>query len=348
MIKIITEKEEWSTLVSSSESSDFYHTFDYHLLSKKDEETPVMIKYSEGAKTILLPLLIRNINGTSYKDATSVYGYPGPVCSNVAGKFDNTTFKKELNALFLKNNIISVFSRLNPFVAHQEKVLNGLGEIETLGRLINIDLTNDLDNQRQQYQKRLRTYINKSRRNCTIINVSTQRHLLKFIELYYENMQRVKARQHYFFHKNYFLDLLGSKDFKTEILLAIHNETEEFIGGAMFIKKNQIVQYHLSGAKEETFGLNPIKLLIDEMRIRATKENYKFFNLGGGLGNKEDSLFKFKSGFSKDLRPFKIWKYIVNPNVYEDLVIEKQSRECAKIFNNCSDYFPCYRCDIYK
>lgn len=346
MIEIITKKKEWCTLMSSSESSDFYHTFDYHLLCKKDDETPVMIKYSEGAKTILLPLLIRNINGTSYKDATSVYGYPGPVISNVTGKFDNTIFKKELNALFLKNKIISVFSRLNPFVARQEKVLNGLGKIQTLGKVINIDLTNDLDYQRQQYQKRLRTYINKSRRNCTIINASTQRHLLKFIEMYYENMQRVKARQHYFFDKNYFLDLLGSKDFKTEILLAIHNETREIIGGAMFIKKNQFVQYHLSGAKKETLGLNPIKLLIDEMRIRATKENYKFFNLGGGLGSKEDSLFHFKAGFSKDFKYFKAWQYVVDEKVYQDLIDKKQNKECKVLHKTCIEFFPCYRCDI--
>ena len=45
--------------------------------------------------------------------------------------------------------------------------------------------------------------------------------------------------------------------------------------------------------------LSPIRLLIDEARIQGSLENYKYFNLGGGLGNQIDSLFHFKASFSK-------------------------------------------------
>src|SRR5690606_13512283 len=101
------------------------------------------------------------------------------------------------------------------------------------------------------------------------------------------------------------------------------NSTKKAIAGAMFLKNNHIVQYHLAGCIDEYLHLNAVKLLIDEARIMASNEKYTYFNLGGGKGAKEDSLFYFKSGFSKDFKPFSLWKYIVNHEVYFDMVNEK-------------------------
>lgn len=347
MIEIIKNKGQWNSVLRVVDNYDFYHTHDYHSIAKGEFEEAVLIKYTENDVLIAIPLLIRKIPGSSYFDATSVYGYPGPIVKNINGGFDNSNFIRELNELFADNKVVTVFSRLNPFICNQEVVLKNLGEIVKVGKVVNMDLKKDLIEQRKNYSKRLKTYINKARRTCSVTKANTEQEILQFIEMYYENMRRVNALNRYFFKKDYFFRLLKSKDFQTDILLAHHLETKEIIGGAMFVRTNGILQYHLSGSKEKFLDLNPIKLLIDEMMVLATEENYEYFNLGGGVGNKkEDTLFKFKSGFSKDFRPFELWEYIVNESVYEDLVIKKQSSECAKLFKNCTDYFPCYRCNI--
>lgn len=343
IIKIIKKKVDWGSLINFKEDSEYYHTYDYHLLSKNENETPVLIEYTEGDKTIILPLLIRKIEGTEYFDATSVYGYSGPKAINIEDSFDNALFRKELQSLFLKNNIVSVFSRLNPFVQGQESILNGLGQISSHGRIVYIDLTKDLDQQKAGYNKRLRTYINKARRQSTVRLAESNEEIEAFIAMYYENMKRVNADESFFFKKKYFFDLLNAKEFETDLLLAIHNDSQEIIGGAMFIKKNKIVQYHLSGTKEEFLALDAIKLVIDEMRIRASNENYTYLNLGGGVGTKEDSLFYFKKGFSKDYKTFKLWKYIVNKEVYEELVLKKHQKDGSIVYEKCDEYFPCYR-----
>ena len=301
MIKIIKRKDEWCPLITSSINSDFYHTYDYHSLSKKKGENPILIAYSENGKVISLPLLLREIEGTPYFDATSVYGYSGPTTKNISIDFDNSLFKQELKTLFQELQIISVFSRLNPFIEYQDTVLKGLGDITASGKVVNIDLTMDLEAQKSAYDKRLRTYINTSRRKCSLRLATSLDDLDLFIEMYYSNMKRVHANKAYFFNKDYFLKLFNAKDFVTEIIFAIHNDSKEVIGGAMFIKKNKIVQYHLSGVKEEFLALNAIKLIIDEMRIRATQEGYKYLNLGGGVGSQKDSLLHFKSKFSNIL-----------------------------------------------
>jgi len=344
IIKLITKKVDWGSLINFTDDSEFYHTYDYHYLSKKDAETPILIEYTKGDETILLPLLIRKIEGTEYSDATSVYGYSGPSCRNIKENFDHSLFRKELQSLFLEMKIVSVFSRLNPFVNYQENILKGIGEITSLGKIVYIDLTKDLDQQKASYSRRLRTYINKARKQCSVRLAKSDGEIEEFIAMYYENMKRVNADESFFYNKEYFFNLLNTKEFETDLLVAIHNDSQEIIGGAMFIKKNKIVQYHLSGSKEEFLAINAIKLLIDEMRIRASNENYNYLNLGGGVGTKEDSLFYFKSGFSKDYKTFKLWKYIVNKEVYEDLVLIKHQKDFATVFKSSKDYFPSYRC----
>jgi len=340
MIEIIKDKKNWDTLVKKCDFADFYHTYDYHHTAKANGEEPVLIHYKENDKTIVLPLLFRNIETSLYKDATSVYGYSGPITKNITPDFNYNLFQKELNQSFKEQNIISVFSRLNAFIPHQENCLLHLGQTDTLGRVVYIDLNETLDEQWKHYHRRLRTYINKSRTIYKIKNANIRADLDSFIDLYYENMKRVNANKEYFFDKKYFLDLINSSDFETEVLLAISIKTGEVAGGAMFIKKNEIIQYHLSGTSEIYLDLNPLKLLIDEMRIRGTQENYSYFHLGGGVGAQEDSLFYFKSGFSKYTFPFKVWKYIVNPNIYEDLV---QQRKDIRYCKETLRYFPRYR-----
>jgi lipid II:glycine glycyltransferase (peptidoglycan interpeptide bridge formation enzyme) len=340
MIEVIKEKKAWKEQIAMVTNSDFYYTYDYHHLSANEDEQPILIKYTEGKTVILMPLLLRDIENSSYKDVTSVYGYAGPLVQSIREDFNNDNFKKELNAFFNDNNIVSVFTRLHPYIDHQEMILNGLGTVMTHGKVVNIDLTDTIENQRAKFNRRLKTYLNKSRKSCTVIEGNLDDHLDAFIKLYHHNMERVGANDDYFFTNKYYREILSSSDYESELSLCIYNETQEIIGASMFMKKGNIVQYHLSGLSEDHFELNPIKLILDEMRIKSTEEGYKYFNLGGGLGSVEDSLFKFKSGFSKDFKDFKTWKYIVNENAYSSLTIDKLGEDLGIEDHG---FFPAYR-----
>jgi lipid II:glycine glycyltransferase (peptidoglycan interpeptide bridge formation enzyme) len=345
MIQIITEKKDWDAELAQFKNLDFYHTYDYHYLSKKEDESPILIKYTEGKSVIVFPLLIRVIENTNYKDATSVYGYSGLLNLNIDDNFNKDNFHKELNAFFKESKIVSVFSRLHPFIEHEKKLLQGLGTIVTLGKVVYIDLTDTIENQRAKYNRRLKTYLNKSRKLCTIIIADTKEHIETFIDLYHDNMKRVDADDYYFFENAYFNQILSSEDFDAELKLCMHNETQRIIGGALFIKKGEIVQYHLSGLYEENFDVDPIKLMIDEMRIKATEEGFKYFNLGGGRGSSEDSLFRFKTSFSKDFKEFKLWKHIVDEEVY-NMLVENHFKDHKDVDLQNVNFFPAYRAKI--
>ena len=98
----------------------------------------------------------------------------------------------------------------------------------------------------------------------------------------------------------------------------------------------------MSGRNAQNSDVDPIKLVIDAMRIEATEQGYTHFNLGGGRGSHEDSLFRFKSGFSKEFKEFKIWKYIVNECVYSELV-EHHFEDYSDLNLENVSFFPAYR-----
>ncbi|WP_140157760.1 GNAT family N-acetyltransferase [Arenibacter amylolyticus] len=345
-IEIVSEKENWDFLINSADAADIYHTYEYHQITKKPDEKPILLVYSENDMMIAIPLLLRNIPNSTYKDCTSVYGYGGPITKNIDEHIDLSNFTTRIQEFLFKNNIVSVFSRLNPFIPKQKFCLQGLGEIISLCQIVNIDISKSLENQKKEYNRRLRTHINKARRECYVKQAESKEDILQYIKLYYQNMKRVNAKQEYFFSEDYFFKLLNAKHFTTRVLLAIEKGTQKIIAGAMFFETNQTVHYHLSGSDANYLHLYPIKLLIDEMREVATEQDCIYYNLGGGVGYKEDSLFNFKSAYSKDFKPFSLWRYIVNHKVYNELASKKEERNGEQPQEKGTTFFPAYRSNL--
>ena len=334
MISEINEKKEWNEILSQLDYYDCYHTYEYHDISKNENEQSTLLVYKSDDFLIAIPLIIRPIEDTDYFDATSVYGYSGPVLKLFGNGEDYTGFQSELNQYFKKKNIISVFSRLNPFIDNQDSILNSLGNIEELGKVVNIDLTEDLELQRQVFSKTTKRYLNKANKLCNVKRSKEEKDITTFVDLYYENMDRVNAKDSYYFEKDYFFKMINASDFETEVVFAVLKDTDEIISAAMMMKTKDIIQYHISGTKNDYLKITPIRLLLDETRIEGTKEGFKYFNLGGGLGSEEDSLFNFKASFSKDFKQFKVWKYVANQEVYDEL---------SKDSNKDTNFFPLYR-----
>ena len=340
MIEIITSKTPWDSLVDKSDFRDSYYYFDYHRILASEEETPVLFHYQKENSGILLPLLLMDVPYTPYKDATSIWGYTGPLTYGSPGELNLTEFRQELFRLFKEQNIISVFCRLHPYLVCQPAILNGLGKVEEIGKIVNIDISKDTGAHGSAYSSRHSTYINKARRSYKVREVESEDDLELFIDLYYETMKRLKADPRYFFKRNYFKELWKSTSFETTVLLAEVPESSKVVCGAMFITSGDIIQYHHSGTNADFTKLHPVKLLIDEMRRIGSKRGNKFFNLGGGLGGSEDSLFHFKAKFSNDYRDFLVWKYIVNPEVYCQLSSCHPSQE--SLYEK-GGFFPVYR-----
>ena len=72
----------------------------------------------------------------------------------------------------------------------------------------------------------------------------------------------------------------------------------------------------------------------------AQAQGAAYMHLGGGLGGREDSLFHFKAGFSKQRADFFTYRVIADPSAYETLCARWQEHHHAPLDET---FFPAYR-----
>ena len=157
-------------------------------------------------------------------------------------------------------------------------------------------------------------------------------------------MRRFQARHDYFFDRAYFDQLLAGLGPRAHLFVCLLND--EVIAGGLFTLCDGLVQAHLAGSRNRYYELSPNKLLFDAVRLWANKQGARVFHLGGGLGSRDDSLFYFKTGFSRQRHDFSVWQWVLSPQLYEQLLREKirWSRQHCQEEVTFPDYFPAYRC----
>lgn len=329
----------WDALLTRCRDYDFYHTRSYHLLETRNNgyEAVLFVSHLDDSY-MALPLVIRSIPQTPYFDCTSVYGYCGPVSTIAtdagAGPLIRQ-FQKDLRGFFREKNIIAAFSRLHPLI-NTKAVFNDFGIIRDVNKTVAIDLGIAPDAQRQQYRKSNKSELNqlRKRKGYSVKKAETEAEITTFVSIYTDTMQRVDAAPYYFFEKDYFRLMLNNFSYQTELLLAIKDG--QIAAGAIFTITNNIMQYHLAGTAAPYIYDTPMKLILDEARLRANELALDFLHLGGGVGGSdEDSLFRFKSGFSKQFFQFSTWQHIINESVYRELAEINGVKD--------HDYFPLYR-----
>lgn len=323
----------WNEILRQSSIYDFHHTAYFHKIDS--DFVSNLLFFGNDENFIALPIKLRPIDGTDYFDITSVYGYVGPVYSL---RFDFQVdsllvfFKLNFITFCEKHKVVSVFLRLHPLI-NQSHLFKNFGHVVNLNKTVSINLTRPAEEQRKEFRKSLKSELSQLRRKeIKVKEAENQEELDQFITIYYETMRRVGATTNYYYAKEYFYNFLNNDDFEAKLLVAIKND--KIIAGAIFTITNKIMQYHLAGTTKEFIKETPMKLILDEARLLGNKTTAEWLHLGGGVaGSDEDSLFRFKSGFSKDFKQFSVWKLIINEELYSLLSIGKKE----------SDYFPLYR-----
>lgn len=338
-IAIPANDARWQTWVQQCQH-DFYHTAFYHKLEQAQGE-PVLLVGQSDTELLLLPLLLRPVFETELYDATSVYGYAGPIANKPMEKITPeflTFFKREADNFFKQQNIVSVFSRLHPLIVSQP-LFSGWGITKALNKTVLIDLQQPLAVQRAQYRKSNRSEINQliKKKGYLCEQLKGDDELKRFVEIYQQTMQKVTAAEYYFFDETYFKQFLQNGNFESFVLLAKVGNT--IAAGALFTISGNIMQYHLAGTDEAYAKDTPMKLIIDTARLIANKRKLQCLHLGGGVGGQDgDSLFNFKAGFSKDFAQFRVWNYIVDENAYQQLLSER-----GMASDPDDNFFPLYR-----
>ena len=326
---------------------DFYHSAAFHQFSQEQGEGEAFLAvYKENdSRRLLWPYLRRPIEGLGsegYFDVTSVYGYPGPLGLGCEG--DEPFLQRAYDSicdLWKAQRVVAAFTRLHP-ILENHRLFAPQCPPTPHGETVSIDLTQDPEAIWLGYRKDVRPYIKKARRAGVVVTEDTDlRQLDRFIELYHQTMQRKRAAKNYFFSRDYFrrfFERLGARAY-----LMIAELEGRVLAGGIFVEYDGIVQYHLSASDEEFRRLAPTKLLLEEVRLRSAERGNHTFHLGGGTGGSSDSLFEFKSSFSRRKHPFHIWSAVIEPAAYEELCRRRNEADPLGAVGNRGGFFPAYR-----
>ena len=350
--------DQWMNALESCGHYDTYHLPEYYLLAKEQKEgTPYLFSFQEEDGVAVLPMLIRQtsdvqgLENSDFFDATSVYGYPG-VLTNVHADFKNaesfrSDFQKALRRVFHDKNIIAFFTRQNPLF-QTSWLFEGIGDVLKMGNTVAIDLAQSEHEQEINIMNNHRRNIRKARQQGVVVFEDKDfKRMSDFILIYNETMTRNGALEYYFFSENYY-DAL-KKSMRDHIRLFVAEKDGVLVSAALFLVTGEIIQYHLSGTPEKYLSFSGLKIILDEVRKWGARNGYRWLHLGGGLGSQEDSLFRFKSGFSKLRFQFEVIRAVMKPTIYNQLVSRKQCWIEAHGYEKRSDnYFPDYRAPIMK
>ena len=324
---------------------DIYHLPGYSRLCARSDESPQAFVASSGPYRMLVPFLKRSLppelaNGGSSSDATSPYGYSGPVWSTGA---PNGFVDDSLNLLSetLKDSgVVAAYFRLHPLLNFPH-ILAKFGKVARTGTTVVIDLSLSDHDLWQRTRDGHRREIKASERQGYVASIDDKWESLDdFVRCYRQTMNRVQAKAYYHFPKQYFLDFRAC--LSTYAKLCVVRSKGVVVCAGIFTEIHGLGQNHLVGVADDHVRANPSKLMLHFQRAWLKARGNRFFHLGGGVGSQEDSLFQYKYGFSRTSLPYFTWHVICDVDRYDALVRKRRSLNNEQLEQH-GVYFPEYR-----
>lgn len=351
MFEIITleESNRWDTIVKTFENYDTYYLSGYVKAFKlHGDGEPLLFHYDDQSIRAINVVMKRDIAKAeyfkgklpeeSYYDISTPYGYGGFVIEGQ--KTEDNLEKLEENYIKLckKEKIISEFVRFHPVLDNMQDV-SSIYDITRLGGTITMKL--DSPNQIwDDFEGKNRNVTRKAVREGIEVYWGRSPELFdEFISMYNVTMDKEDAENYYYFEKEFYDSVLTDLRFNSLIFYGKYEG--EIIGMSIILFSNNQLHYHLSASKREYMRLAPNNLLLYEAACWGAENGYETFHLGGGLGSKEDGLYRFKRSFNKFSETyFSIGRKIFDQEKYDELVTLRNEKDGL---NKKDLFFPLYR-----
>lgn len=341
-VHVLTPRDpQWDSWLKLA-PHDFYHLAAYHAFAESaGEGTPELVVYGNKNRFLAWPYLIREIDD-DHLDATSVYGYTGPTGHGLEDDAFRADAWKAVKDAWAERRLVTVFTRFHPLLANEAYCTDFKGaaptpggEILHLGRSVSIDLADDRETRRAKYRQVLRQEIKRAEARGLSVDLDAEwHHYEKFVELYAATMQHNDASDRYLFHRDYFNNLVAA--LQDKVHLAVAHVDGEVAATMLFTVYNGIAQAHFAGVDRAHARLSPLKGLIDGVADIARDFGAAQFHIGAGRGGAEDSLYEFKSRFSRTHHNFRIGRWILDRETNEALIRRLP-------YGADPDFFPAYR-----
>jgi serine/alanine adding enzyme len=285
-----------------------------------------------------------------YFDIVNPYGYGGPVCSALderiaADMLD--VFEREFYAYCEGQHYASEFASLHPLLENHKPLQHNVRvELQQQKSVVYIPLEEGAEGIWSGMRRGHQCAIRQAQRlGVTGRRVDANDENIEILKnLYSSTMERVGAAERWNFPSDYFLNCfncLGGQ--RSSLFFSFLGD--QVIGACILIHDFETIYYHFGGTDHRYHSEKPGFVMLHEAALWGARQEYKFFHLGGGVtGEPDDSLLKFKKGFSKKTAALYSYARVLHAPTYDTLCELKRSYEIQQQGHaSDSTYFPLYR-----
>ena len=277
------------------------------------------------------------VNGNTYYDLITPYGYGGPLILSCTGDKENLVreFEAAFAAYCREHRVVSEFIRFHP-LAENALDFQGVYDVSYSRHTVATNLRDYEDPFMAEFSKSCRKGVRRAQaQGISYEVVERPASLDGFIPIYYETMARNQAEAFYYFGKPYF-DRCREL-FQDNIVLVNALFEGKVIASELYFVWYPYIHSHLSGTLDAYLDMSPDYVIMYGIMEWGKAHGYHFIHTGGGnSSDPEDPLYLFKKKFGKNTDfDFYIGKRIWNPEIYDAL--------CAQIGRNETGFFPAYR-----
>jgi hypothetical protein len=230
----------------------------------------------------------------------NAYNFGGPVASS---DVLNIKYEHQLNVESWKtNNACGESTILNPFLASHQLDLYPTEKPAYVKDVVWVDLTKPME-----WRGTSRRAATKAMESGVTVKQVDNKTLPVFHKIYTQTMLRRNASNHWMFPLEFFEVLCAQLDKRVVLLYAYVDGWLE--SACLLLLGPEVAYYHFACTNGNHPKLGVNNLLVAEAAAHARKRGCTKMCLGGGLTDSQnDSLFKFKAGFSSLRAP--VYKYI--------------------------------------
>jgi hypothetical protein len=313
------------------EDKDVYFEEEYVYLYQNENEKAYCVVVEDAGNCMVFPFLRRTFEfkGKTYHDFETPYGYGGPIYNTNDVSFIVVALQ-QLKDYFQLNDYVAGFVRFHPLLSnytHFEKI----GKVILDRKTVAIDISlEENDIWMREIHTKNRNIIKKGEKNGLIFVADYSfNYLNDFIRLYNSTMDKLSADAFYYFDDNYYRNLVNNI---RNSFLGTVKYGEDVVSAAIFFYDGPYAHYHLSGSDKDYLNLMPNNFMLYKAALELKKKGALLFHLGGGTTScPDDSLFSFKSRFSKSQYQFAIGKMIFNETVYDALCHDWEQKNPDKL-----------------
>lgn len=313
--------QHWDDLLTDVGAPDTYLARAYHEASAVLEPSgtsAVLLRYQDPGGKVVLPLLARPLADGSGWDATSAYGYGGPVA---VGQPDVRAFGAALDRWARGNKVVATFLRLHPLLGNAHLVPEHAAELVPAGATVLWDVSPGRDLLAGMHSHHRRAARRAERAGVEVTVDPRPRDLTGFRNLYATTMRRLHAESFFFFGADYWEGLLREADRLTPILVEGRLEGR-VVASLLCFASGPWLHYHLGASDDAGRSVGASQKVFFEAATWAQAQGCTGFHLGGGLGGTaESSLFTFKHRYDPGSAPlpFHVAKLVHDQERYRRL-----------------------------